>query len=86
MLQDKVTGTDHLTATRYPSAHPFASSLSGSDNIIAFHTARYSQRPLIVQGSGAGADVTAMGVVADVIKVRDGSADHLGAVADADVH
>lgn len=54
---------------RYPSSHPFASSLSGSDNIIAFHTARYSQRPLIVQGAGAGADVTAMGVVADVIKV-----------------
>lgn len=54
---------------RYASSHPFAASLSGSDNIIAFHTSRYSARPLIVQGSGAGADVTAMGVVADIIKV-----------------
>ena len=64
---------------RYPSAHPFASSLSGSDNIIAFHTARYASRPLIVQGAGAGADVTAMGVVADAIKVaeRTGTRVHL---------
>lgn len=56
---------------RYPVSHPFASALSGSDNIVAFHTARYSQRPLIVQGAGAGADVTAMGVVADAIKVAE---------------
>ena len=55
----------------YPASHPFASALSGSDNIVAFHTKRYSQRPLIVQGAGAGADVTAMGVVADAIKVAE---------------
>lgn len=55
----------------YPVSHPFASSLSGSDNIIAFHTKRYSARPLLVQGSGAGADVTAMGVVADLIKIAE---------------
>lgn len=55
----------------YPATHPFASSLSGSDNIIAFHTKRYSARPLLVQGSGAGADVTAMGVVADLIKIAE---------------
>ena len=55
----------------YPASHPFASSLSGSDNIIAFHTKRYSARPLLVQGSGAGADVTAMGVVADLIKIAE---------------
>merc|ERR1711939_1251393 len=56
---------------RYSFDHPFASSLSGSDNIISFHTARYNQRPLIVQGAGAGADVTAMGVVADCLKVAE---------------
>lgn len=56
---------------RYPAAHPFASSLSGSDNIIAFHTSRYSTRPLIVQGAGAGAAVTAMGVVSDAIKIAE---------------
>lgn len=47
---------------RYAFDHPFASSLKGSDNVVAFTTARYPQRPLLVQGAGAGADVTAMGV------------------------
>ncbi|SNX83167.1 probable HOM6 - homoserine dehydrogenase [Melanopsichium pennsylvanicum] len=55
----------------YDKAHPFASSLSGSDNIVAFHTKRYSQRPLLVQGAGAGAEVTAMGVVADLTKIAE---------------
>lgn len=54
---------------RYPKTHPFAASLSGSDNIIAFHTKRYTKRPLIVQGAGAGAEVTAMGVLSDALKV-----------------
>ena len=54
---------------RYPFAHPFASSLGGSDNIISFTSSRYNKRPLIVQGAGAGADVTAMGVVADCLRV-----------------
>lgn len=36
---------------RYPTTHPFA-SLQGSDNIIAFHTKRYGDRPLIIQGAG----------------------------------
>ena len=55
---------------RYPVTHPFATSLSGSDNIIAFHTERYGPRPLIVQGAGAGADVTAMGVLGDLFKIQ----------------
>ncbi|GAA95318.1 uncharacterized protein L969DRAFT_84941 [Mixia osmundae IAM 14324] len=54
---------------RYPFDHPFASSLSGSDNIISFTTKRYSPNPLIIQGAGAGAAVTAMGVVANAIKI-----------------
>lgn len=33
-----------------------------------FHTERYSPRPLIVQGAGAGAAVTAMGVLSDLLK------------------
>ncbi|KDN41857.1 hypothetical protein K437DRAFT_258080 [Tilletiaria anomala UBC 951] len=56
---------------KYPATHPFAASLGGSDNIISFTTARYATRPLLVQGSGAGADVTAMGVVADLLKVAE---------------
>lgn len=54
----------------YPADHPFATSLGGSDNIISFTTERY-QRPLLVQGAGAGADVTAMGVVADLVRVAE---------------
>ncbi|KAJ6143308.1 Homoserine dehydrogenase catalytic [Penicillium samsonianum] len=42
--------------------------LKGSDNIISFYTKRYGANPLIVQGAGAGGDVTAMGVSADLIK------------------
>lgn len=54
---------------KYPSDHAFATSLQGSDNIIAFHTKRYGARPLIVQGAGAGAAVTAMGVMSDLLKL-----------------
>ncbi|THH29760.1 hypothetical protein EUX98_g4442 [Antrodiella citrinella] len=54
---------------RYPLSHPFATSLGGSDNIVLFHTERYSPRPLIVQGAGAGAAVTAMGVLSDLFKL-----------------
>lgn len=48
--------------------HPFY-SLSGSDNIISFSTERYKETPLIVKGPGAGADVTAAGVLADIIRI-----------------
>ncbi|KAM0787671.1 hypothetical protein ACM66B_003734 [Microbotryomycetes sp. NB124-2] len=68
---DRASGVVKCALEKYPASHPFAASLSGSDNIVAFHTSRYSARPLIVQGSGAGADVTAMGVVADIIKVAE---------------
>jgi homoserine dehydrogenase len=34
-----------------------------------FHTERYGTRPLIVQGAGAGAAVTAMGVLGDILKL-----------------
>ncbi|KAI0073778.1 aspartate kinase homoserine dehydrogenase [Panus rudis PR-1116 ss-1] len=54
---------------KYPKDHPFATSLGGSDNIIMFHTERYSPRPLIIQGAGAGAAVTAMGVMSDLLKL-----------------
>lgn len=50
------------------TAHPF-SGLAGSDNIISFTTERYSQRPLVVKGPGAGAEVTAAGVFADIIRL-----------------
>jgi aspartokinase/homoserine dehydrogenase 1 len=49
-----------------PGDHPFA-ALRGSDNQVVFHTARYRERPLVVGGPGAGADVTASGVLADLL-------------------
>ncbi|MEM9833529.1 MAG: bifunctional aspartate kinase/homoserine dehydrogenase I [Bacteroidota bacterium] len=52
------------------STHPFY-ALSGSDNVISFTTARYRDRPLVVKGSGAGAEVTAAGVFADLISVSN---------------
>ena len=51
-----------------PPGHPLASA-KGSDNIIAFTTKRYARTPLVVQGPGAGADVTAMGVFSDILKL-----------------
>lgn len=48
--------------------HPFA-ALDGSDNIISFTTARYAERPLVVKGPGAGGEVTAAGVYADVLRI-----------------
>ena len=52
----------------YPRSHPIASA-RGSDNVIAFTTKRYARTPLVVQGPGAGADVTAMGVFSDILKL-----------------
>jgi aspartokinase/homoserine dehydrogenase 1 len=49
-------------------SHPFY-SLAGSDNIILLTTERYSDRPMVIRGPGAGAEVTAAGVFADVIRI-----------------
>jgi len=66
---DVQDGTIKADLEKYSTTHPFATSLGGSDNIIMFHTERYSPRPLIVQGAGAGAAVTAMGVMSDLLKL-----------------
>lgn len=51
-----------------PTWHDFY-HLYGKDNIVLYYTARYPQQPLVVKGAGAGADVTASGVFADIIRV-----------------
>jgi aspartokinase/homoserine dehydrogenase 1 len=43
--------------------------LYGKDNLVLFYTARYPEQPLVVKGAGAGAEVTASGVFADIIRV-----------------
>lgn len=50
--------------------HPFF-SLSGSDNVISYTTGRYKDRPLVVKGPGAGAEVTAAGVFAELISISN---------------
>jgi aspartokinase/homoserine dehydrogenase 1 len=42
--------------------------LYGKDNIVLFSTERYSDQPLVVKGAGAGAEVTASGVFADILR------------------
>ncbi len=42
--------------------------LYGKDNVVLFYTRRYSQQPLVIKGAGAGADVTASGVFADILR------------------
>lgn len=42
--------------------------LYGKDNIVLFYTDRYKEQPLVVKGAGAGAEVTASGVFADIIR------------------
>ncbi len=50
--------------------HPFH-SLQSSNNIIALTTDRYNEFPIIIKGYGAGADVTAAGVFADIISIAN---------------
>ena len=52
----------------YPMAHPFA-RIQLTDNIVLFSTRRYHPNPLVVQGPGAGPEVTAGGVFADLLRL-----------------
>ncbi len=50
--------------------HP-AYPLEGSNNILSITTLRYHEQPMVIRGYGAGADVTAAGVFADIIRVAN---------------
>ena len=50
-----------------PKDHPFF-HLPGSDNIVLLYSARYPTSPMVIQGAGAGAAVTASGIFADIIR------------------
>lgn len=50
------------------AGHPFY-HLKGSDNMVQFTTERYHDFPMVIRGPGAGAEVTAAGVFADIIRV-----------------
>jgi homoserine dehydrogenase len=51
-----------------PSDSPLG-MLKGTDNMIVFTSERYAARPLVVSGPGAGVDVTAMGVLGDILRI-----------------
>jgi aspartokinase/homoserine dehydrogenase 1 len=61
-------GKAEVGLVELPRTHPFA-NIALTDNIVRFETARYDKNPLIVQGPGAGPDVTAAGVFADLLRV-----------------
>jgi aspartokinase/homoserine dehydrogenase 1 len=48
--------------------HPFC-NINLTDNIVQFETERYSANPLVVQGPGAGPEVTAAGVFSDLLRL-----------------
>jgi aspartokinase/homoserine dehydrogenase 1 len=58
-------GLQHIAAD-----HPFY-NLEGSDNIVLFFTERYPENPLLIKGAGAGAEVTASGIFADIIRIAN---------------
>ena len=53
-----------------PAAHPFAHTRL-TDNVVQFTTRRYCDNPLLVQGPGAGPEVTAAGVFADLLRIAE---------------
>jgi bifunctional aspartokinase / homoserine dehydrogenase 1 len=67
-------GRARVALCSYPTTHPFA-RIQLTDNIVLFRTRRYNENPLVVQGPGAGPEVTAAGVFADLLRL----ASYLGA-------
>lgn len=61
-------GKASVSLQEIPVGHPFY-NLEGSDNIVMFYTERYPKQPMIIKGAGAGADVTASGLFADIIRL-----------------
>lgn len=64
-------GNARVSLAELPASHAFA-HLSLTDNIVQYTTRRYADNPLIVRGPGAGREVTAAGVFADLLRVGAG--------------
>ncbi len=60
-------GSARVGLQQIGSEHDFY-HLYGKDNVVLFYTERYPDQPLVIKGAGAGADVTASGVFADIIR------------------
>jgi len=61
-------GTAAVGLEAVDASHPF-SNINLTDNIVQFETERYSSNPLVVQGPGAGPEVTAGGVFGDLLRL-----------------
>jgi aspartokinase/homoserine dehydrogenase 1 len=61
-------GEVRVGLTELPATHPFSNSRP-TDNIVQFTTRRYRDNPLVVQGPGAGPEVTAAGLTADLLRL-----------------
>jgi len=68
---DLKEGKASVKLAQYPKDHPFAST-QFADNIVAVSSSWYSPRPLVVQGPGAGAEVTAAGIFGNVMETMGG--------------
>jgi homoserine dehydrogenase len=63
-------GQARVALTAIPAAHAFAHTRL-TDNVVQFRTTRYSHNPLQVQGPGAGPEVTAGGIFADILRIAE---------------
>ena len=67
-LASFVEGKAEVGLRRVPADHP-AAALTGSDIIVALTTVNCREHPVVIKGPGAGAEVTATGVFADIIRI-----------------
>ena len=61
-------GVGNVSLKEVADSHPFY-NLEGKDNVVLFYTNRYSEQPLVIKGAGAGSEVTASGIFADVLRI-----------------
>jgi len=67
-LAEYKDGNAKVGLKEIPEGHPFY-NLEGKDNIVMFYTNRYKDQPMIIKGAGAGSEVTASGLFADIIRI-----------------
>jgi aspartokinase/homoserine dehydrogenase 1 len=65
---DAASGKASVGLMELERSHTFA-NINLTDNVVRFMTRRYNENPLVVQGPGAGPEVTAGGVFADLLRV-----------------
>jgi len=69
-IADLNNGNASVGLVEADSSQPFF-QLDGKDNIVLIYSKRYSEQPLVIKGAGAGAEVTASGIFADIISISN---------------